>query len=277
MWYIWEIIQHYNMRDYILEYIEYTQSRGRYTFLLDDILEKFNISNNAAIKALNRLVKKGKVRKIRNGFYIIIPPEHYQRGTLPVSFYIDDFMKFVSKPYYISLLSAAAMNGASHQQPQEFYVNTIKPTINNIRYGGIKVNFHYISKMPESGINKIKTDTGYALVSSAELTAVDIVKFANKIGGFSRATDVIYELTESIQKRKLAEVVKNEENNSCLQRLGYILEKVLENNEFSDIVYRQIKERKLRRVLLNHAAKTDQYKITNRWKVIENIEIEPDL
>ena len=36
--------------------------------------------------------------------------------------WIDDLMRFHHVPYYVGLLSAAALHGAAHQQPQEFQV-----------------------------------------------------------------------------------------------------------------------------------------------------------
>lgn len=35
-------------------------------------------------------------------------------------------MKFLGQPYYVGLLSAAALHGAAHHQPQEFQVVTNK-------------------------------------------------------------------------------------------------------------------------------------------------------
>ena len=33
-------------------------------------------------------------------------------------------MEFIAKPYYVGLLSAAALYGVAHQQPQEFFIIT---------------------------------------------------------------------------------------------------------------------------------------------------------
>ena len=38
-------------------------------------------------------------------------------------------MKELDRPYYLALLNAAAYHGASHQQPQEFFVVTGFPVL----------------------------------------------------------------------------------------------------------------------------------------------------
>jgi predicted transcriptional regulator of viral defense system len=59
---------------------------------------------------------------IREGFYVIVPLEYASSGILPPEWFIDELMKFLRQPYYVGLLSAAAIHGAAHQQPQEFHV-----------------------------------------------------------------------------------------------------------------------------------------------------------
>jgi hypothetical protein len=41
-------------------------------------------------------------------------------GIVPPEFYIDDLMKHLTRPYYVSLLNAAAFYGAAHQNRKFF-------------------------------------------------------------------------------------------------------------------------------------------------------------
>ena len=43
--------------------------------------------------------------------------ENRVAGAPPASWYIDDFMKAIGAPYYVGVLTAAALHGAAHQQP----------------------------------------------------------------------------------------------------------------------------------------------------------------
>lgn len=133
--------------NYLAKYLEYLQSRGRYTFVLSDILKEFNVSEAALRLALNRLRLKGRVRSVYQGFYIIIPPEYSVHGVLPAIQFIDDLMHYLNKPYYVGLLSAAALHGAAHQQPQESYVITVRPAQRPLISGGVKINFMIKSKI----------------------------------------------------------------------------------------------------------------------------------
>jgi hypothetical protein len=70
---------------------------------------------------------KKEVLQIRQGFYVIIPPKYSKSGTLPLYLFIDDLMKSLDKPYYVSLLSVAALHGAAYQQPMGYTVITQSP------------------------------------------------------------------------------------------------------------------------------------------------------
>ncbi|MEF8985500.1 MAG: type IV toxin-antitoxin system AbiEi family antitoxin [Bacteroidales bacterium] len=68
-----------------------------------------------------------------------MPPEYSSRGVLPPVLFIHQLMQYIGKSYYIGLLSAAALHGAAHQQPQEFFVVTSSkqaPT----KKKGLKIN-----------------------------------------------------------------------------------------------------------------------------------------
>jgi len=130
--------------NYLLNWVENQQSWGKYTFNLSQIKCDFPDLSELAIKrALNRLSTKGRIVSVYKGFYVIVPPEYASRGVLPPMLFIDSLMQFAGKPYYVGLLSAAALQGAAHQQPQEFYVITDSIQTTTIKKG-LKIN--YITK-----------------------------------------------------------------------------------------------------------------------------------
>lgn len=63
------------------------------------------------------------------GFYVVIPIQYQLQGIVPPNYYIDELMTHVGKPYYVGLLSAAAMYGAAHQRPMLTQVMTVEPRI----------------------------------------------------------------------------------------------------------------------------------------------------
>ena len=65
---------------------------------------------------------------------------------------------------------------------------------------------------------------------------------------------------------------------TALQRLGYILDKVIENNVLADALYQTLERvgAKLFRIPLKASAPIKGFSSDERWKVIINTEIEID-
>ena len=57
---------------------------------------------------------------------MVVPAEYRVAGAPPAAWYIDAFMKAIDAPYYVGVLTAAALHGAAPQQPQEFQVVTTR-------------------------------------------------------------------------------------------------------------------------------------------------------
>ena len=133
--------------NYLLTWIEQLQSRGIISFSHDDLITNFpERSEHAIIQTLSRLSQRGRVVPIYKGFYLIVPAEYAAMEILPPIIFIDYLMEFLSKPYYVGLLSAAALYGAAHQQPQEFFVITNTKQLAT-RKKGIKINYVIILLM----------------------------------------------------------------------------------------------------------------------------------
>lgn len=264
-------------RNYLEDYISEIQSGGKLYFSLDDIRKRFTTNYETAIKfSLNKLFKKGKIVSVSKGFYLIIPPEYQNRKILPPELFIDALFKYLNKPYYLGLLSAAVFHGASHQQAMESYVISNKPPIRNTKVEGLKINYLVKSVMPGFGIEKRKTDTGYFNISNAELTALDLIEYQNRIGGLNRAATVLYELSESMNADRLQEVLKNDIAFSVIQRLGYILDVMLKKKKLSAVLKTFLSDKKIFRVPLKSDIKKGGFPVHTVWQIIENYKIETD-
>ena len=120
---------------------EWDGTIGYYTFTLDDVRQALNRSDSAVKASLFRIVKKGLAVSLRKEFYVIVPPEYRVRGIIPPVLFIDDLMVYLDRKYYVGLLSAAALHGAAHQQPQDFFIVTSIPALRPISAKGAKINF----------------------------------------------------------------------------------------------------------------------------------------
>jgi predicted transcriptional regulator of viral defense system len=262
---------------YLEEFINELRSDGRYAFSLPEVRNKFEQSDEAIKKALQRLKNKKEIALIRNEFYVVLTPEYRSKGILPPSLFIAELMKFLEKDYYVGLLNAAAYYGAAHQQPQSFSVITMKPSLRNINNDNLKINFCIKKGWAKFDIVQRKVETGYINVSSPELTALDLVNYFDQAGGLNRVATVLEELCESIEANKMVELAKRYSPLTAVQRLGFLLEEVLSMRDLSDPIKNYLKTVNYFPVLLRPQKEKPEMITGNDWKVVQNIKIETDL
>jgi predicted transcriptional regulator of viral defense system len=262
---------------YLEDFINELRSNGRYAFSLPEVRSKFEQSDEAVKKALQRLKKKREIALIRNEFYVIITPEYRSKGTLPPSLFVSELMKFLEKDYYVGLLNASSYYGAAHQQPQSFSVITMKPSLRNIDNDNLKINFYIKKEWEKSDIVQKKVDTGYINVSSPELTALDLVNYFEQAGGLNRVATVLEELSESIDADKMLDLVKRYSPITAVQRLGFLLEEILNMRNLSDPIKDYLKTVNYFPILLRPQKEKPEMITGNDWKVVQNLEIETDL
>lgn len=264
--------------NYLSAYTDELRSKGRYSFTTDDLKLKFNVSENAINKSLQRLKEKKEIAIIRKGFYVIVTPEYRRYGVLPPLHFVSALMKYLKRDYYVSLLNAAAYYGAAHQQPQAFLIMTKKPVLHPIKNNRLKIIFCYKQEWAKEDIVERKTDVGYVNVSSPELTALDLINYNDRCGGFNRVATILQELAESINPDQLAKTAERYNQVATAQRLGYLLEFWLENKELTIPLANYLSTIKSYPILLSPDAQSSvSKKVNNKWKVVPNIEIETDL
>ncbi len=263
---------------YLDSFIDERRANGKYNFTTKGLHSRLGVSENALKKTLQRLKNQKSVVMVRRGFYVIVPPEYRIKGIIPTNLYINDLMKFLNRDYYVGLLNASAYHGAAHQQPQSYSVITEGIALRPIKNNKVKINFYIKKEWNTKNIEKKKVDTGYINISSPELTALDLVSYYNEVGGFNRVATVIEELKEVIQPEKLLETAKKYGEVSVVQRLGYIIDCVLDDSLLSDNLYTYLKSVGFYPILLRPQKKRPENMITgNKWKVVPNIEIEADI
>lgn len=138
--------------------------------------------------------------------------------------YAENLFKYLNRTYYIGLYSAAKFHGASHQQIQQDYIITTKPTLLDIHKGNIDLRFFTTANRPEKNILFQKSDAGVFKISDPVLTAVDLIHYQKKLGGLNRIFSVLEELMEGIIYSNLSELLSWYPHKSTLQRLGYFLD-----------------------------------------------------
>jgi predicted transcriptional regulator of viral defense system len=199
---------------------------GRVSFTRDEAIMALGVMERGFLKAAERLQKKGALLNPRHGFYVVVPPQYLARGAPPPSWYIDDLMKHEGHPYYVGLLKAAELHGATHQAVMQFQTVTDK-RIPKIRAGRSILSFFYRKDMEavSSAVVDHKTDTGRMKISSAELTGLDLLRYAHATGTIDSIATVLSDLGAKMKAQPLQQLAPAFER-SVIQRLGYLLDHV---------------------------------------------------
>lgn len=261
--------------NYLEEYIDSVRAKGRYAFTLEELKDKLEVTDKAILQNLYRLKLKNKIVQIRKGFYTILPAEYSRYGVIPSNMYLDDMMQSLNRKYYLGLISAAAIHGASHQQSMETFVITEKPALRDIKNKKLKINFLVKNEWNKEDIKQVKTEAGYINVSSPELTALDLLYYVDKLG-MNRVITILKELVEVIKPNILAKTAKNYSQTAAVQRLGYLLEYELDNEKLSQVIYSTIADKKGTNIPLM-PGKNKKGNTNTKWRIINNIKIESDL
>jgi len=263
----------------ISDWVNQQLARGKYSFTLAylhaDMPDKSYISIKLSLK---RLVDKNKIISVNKGFYIIIPPAYQNLGILPPVMFLDDLMEYLKRPYYISLLSAASLHGAAHQQPQLSFVCTALPSMRDTNKKGIQIKYVSKRNFPESHLTQKKTESGYVMVSDPILTCLDLINYFKTIGGFNRAATVINELSEEISENDITYNILQLSSNANIRRLGYLWEYECGQVGLANALFKVIKEpsRSFKTYKLNPSKILQKLNRKNRWKINVNTNIEVD-
>ena len=211
----------YDQRSALSGYINNLLSTGRAVFTSEEAL---GVGHGAFLDATERLQRRKALLAPRQGFYVAVPPQFASWGAPPPAWYIDRLMRHEGQAYYVGLLKAADLHGATHQAVMEFQVVSAK-RFPRIRAGRNLIVFFFRKNMEAvaMGIEDRKTDTGTMKISSAALTALDLLRYPQASGGIDNVATVLSDLGRKINANQLAALSAYMER-PVVQRLGYLLD-----------------------------------------------------
>ena len=214
----------HDQRSPLSGYVSGLLSAGQVVFTAEEAEHALGIGHGAFLDAAERLQRREAVLNPRQGFYVVVPPQHASWGAPPPAWYIDALMGHVGQAYYVGLLKAAELHGATHQAVMEFQVVTAK-RIPRIRAGRSLIVFYFRKNVEAvtAGIEDCKTDTGTMKISSAALTALDLLRYPQASGGIDTVAAVLSDFGQKIDPEQLAALSAVVER-PVVQRLGYLLD-----------------------------------------------------
>ena len=168
----------HDKRSALSSYVSSLLASGRMVFTAEEAERALGVGRGAFLDAAERLQRRKALLRPRQGFYVVVPPQYASWGAPPPAWYIDALMRREGQAYYVGLLKAAELHGATHQAVMEFQVISNK-RLPRIRAGRNLIVFYFRKEMEAvtAGIEGRKTDTGTMKISSAALTALDLLRY----------------------------------------------------------------------------------------------------
>ena len=214
----------HDRRSGLSRYVSELLSGGRTVFAAEEAEQALGVGRGAFLDAAERLQRRQALLNPRRGFYVVVPPQYASWGGPPPAWYIDALMRHEGEAYYVGLLKAAELHGATHQAVMEFQVVSAK-RLPKIRAGRNLIVFYFRKNVDAvtAGTEGRKTDTGMMRISSAALTALDLLRYPHASGGIDSVATVLSDLSQKIDPEQLAALSALVER-PVVQRLGHLLE-----------------------------------------------------
>jgi len=260
------------------QYLEKLLSEGRRHFTTEEIMQSLSMSKNTVSNSLSRLARKQRVKMIRKGFGIILGFGGIEPDP---SYFLDAMMNHLGVSYYVGLLTAAKHWGAGHQASMTYQV-MVNKSVFKLSFEKMKIDF--IAKLgtfPKDGIKKVASLGGYIQISTPELTAIDLVRFTKKAGHLSNIATVLSELIEKVDLKAFPIILSDVYTPTVtLQRLGFLLDEILNLKKEAVVVAGVLKERRFTSTYLSSAKKNNKamsnFDFNKKWKLYINTKIEAD-
>lgn len=254
-------------------YIDSLVAHGRHHFTTEAAIEAIGGSSSAVRAQLRRLKRRGRIADPMRSFHVVVPPEYRRLGCLPAEHFIDQLMEYLGEPYYVALLSAAERHGAAHQRPQSLQV-MVRKNRAPVECGQVRVFFVARADLEHMPVSTFRTPRGYIRYATAEVTALELVGYPNHVGGLNNIATILDELSEEMTNDQLLDAAA-----LCpigwAQRLGYLLA-LVGAAELSEALAPFVNNCAKSYIPLRRSKGVAGANRDPKWKVIVNVDVEPD-
>jgi predicted transcriptional regulator of viral defense system len=249
-------------------------SQGQYTFTVEDAMSLLGNRRSSTLAALARLQRRVEVASLTRGLYVVVPPDYLGWHAPPADWFIDSLMGYLRRPYYVALLSAAALHGAAHQAPQMFQVMTDRSEfVRSKKIGRSRIRFYSNSFIDLDSTERAIVPTGYALVSTRETTVVDLVSRPRNSGGLSNVATILREIGE-LNAAELARIAVRRDR-SVVRRVGWFVEHFGQSEELEAL--RQAARVDMGEPALLSPSQGRRGSLDKNWALRINAQVEPDV
>jgi len=200
-------------------------SSGVNTFTLAEATQLLERTGDAVRKGLERLARKRLIFSPARGFYVVVPPQFRRQGTVPATHFIDAMMQALGRRYYVSLVSAADLHSAIKPASSEPFQVMVDRHVTDRDLGTTELWFYRSCHAAyDIGLEQHDGPTGPLRLASRELTAVDLVQYANDCGSIDQVAALLDALSP-FRIPKLADLAEMRDL-ATARRLGFLLSRL---------------------------------------------------
>ncbi len=249
-------------------FVESRTAAGRAAFSLSEFVSDTRLSITAARQRLLRLGHRVVRPTRKHQFFLIVSPEHRAVGAPPVAWWLDDYFKWLGRPYYMALQSAADIYGSAPQALQVTQVMTDEAR-KEIVLGRLRIQFFVKRSINRTPTQPLEKAYAPLTVSTPEATVFDLIRYGSRIGGLGRAVETLAPLLPRLRVQELKRVLDAADEISTAQRLGYIFERK-KNRELAAIVHDWLPSRMPLIPLVPGRAKDKGAPVIEKWRLVNN-------
>lgn len=250
--------------------LDAAERSGKLNLRTQDILAAMPSVTAAALRqALHRQQRRGRLIRLSRGsdHWLIVPLQHADAGAPPLETWLDRYMsQTLGIPYYVALLSAAEIYGASPYAVMVTQV-MVRERRRPITVGRHEVVFHSRSSIELMPTRWHETPEGRLKVGTPELTALELVQRETLVGGMARVREVLRRLWPSCVPQGLTDALEAMQEVPTAQRLGVLLA-IEGQNALASRIAEWLHDKPLRLVPLEpRQARHASYEIDPTFKV----------
>jgi predicted transcriptional regulator of viral defense system len=246
--------------------------KGKNFFTLSEASVFWGSAHNTKI-AIHRLIKKGWLKQIEKGKYLIVPLEAGKERDWSEDPYIIGAE--LVQPSAVAYWSAIRHWNWTEQIPRIIYLQTTKrksnllPKVFGVQYEIVTVNERkYFGHVKEWRSGKP------VLITDKEKTLIDCADDVERAGSIEELSKAVKAAASEISWQKLNDYIKRFPNRSVMKRLGFLFETLIPNlpkeaNKVLDEWQQQMSAGVV--PLQSSGRKTG--KIITRWRILVNAEV----
>ncbi|GHT87732.1 hypothetical protein AGMMS49543_24450 [Betaproteobacteria bacterium] len=199
---------------------------GKLNVSIEDVRSVLpGVSSVGLSKALYRQQQRGRLVHLSrgSGHWLIVPLQHSTTGAPPLESWLNRYLqKMLKIPYYVGLLSAAETYGSSPYAVMVTQV-MVKEKRRPVFVGRYELQFHTRINIEQMPTQWHETPDGRFKVSTPELTVLDIIQCASRLGGMARVHEVLRGLWSSCTPDGFAQTLDALQGIPLAQRLGTLM------------------------------------------------------